>query len=184
MKTCQLFSLLFSWLAISGTYYRTSYLWKYQRQCCETGTAGTITFCFSGTRTGMHYGSGSGSGTRFGWKSWKNKKLEVNFLGNKLLLTLKTEQARFFEICCFWKTVLNIVRIRNLNQSFSKVGTGTATNHYYGFRTLTKEIRNETEIYVKRTLVARHWDMCRIAVWGQDSVRTRPRIRTEYEYSE
>ncbi len=62
-----------------------------------------------------------------------------NFLGNKMLLTLKRQN--FVQFFCFWKNVLNIVWIRiwsrNRNQNFSKVGTGTATksvgfyNTYY-----------------------------------------------------
>ncbi len=47
-----------------------------------------------------------------------------------LLLTLKS----FVQSSHCWKTVLNIVwirnRSRNWNQNFSKVGTTTATNHY------------------------------------------------------
>jgi hypothetical protein len=33
-----------------------------QVQCCGPGTSGTVTFCLSGTGTGVHYGSLSGSG--------------------------------------------------------------------------------------------------------------------------
>jgi hypothetical protein len=55
-------------------------------QCCKagTGTAGTVTFCLSGTGTGIHYGSGFGSGsdsgTGFGSGSdiKCNKKVEKN----------------------------------------------------------------------------------------------------------
>ncbi len=59
------------------------------------------------------------------------------------------EKARFVQSFCSWKTVLNIVRIRNRNQNFSKVGTATATNHC-GSTTLTdtvyeKKFRLNTE---------------------------------------
>jgi hypothetical protein len=36
---------------------------RYCSHCCGTGTVGTVTFCLSGTGTGLH--NGSGSGTRF-----------------------------------------------------------------------------------------------------------------------
>ncbi len=54
---------------------------------------------------------------------------------NKLLLTSKRQDMeQFFR---FWKTVLNIVWIRNRNRKFSKVGTGTAT----GYRTVAQHLR-------------------------------------------
>jgi hypothetical protein len=45
-----------------------------------------------------------------------------------LLLTLKRQDCVKRFRC--WKTELNTVWIRNRNQNFSEVGTGTATNHY------------------------------------------------------
>ncbi len=49
-------------------------------QCCGngTGTAGTVTFCHSGTGTGMHYCSGSGTGFRSGSNIKCNKKVKIN----------------------------------------------------------------------------------------------------------
>jgi hypothetical protein len=57
------------------------------------------------------------------------KKVKKYKMSNKLLLKLKRQDFRNFVV--FGK-LLNIVgiRSRNQNQNFSKVGTGTATNHY------------------------------------------------------
>jgi hypothetical protein len=59
-------------------------------------TIPTLTFCLSGT--GMHFGSGYGYGTVLGSgfnikcnKTVRNQKREANFLGLKLLLTLKRQ---------------------------------------------------------------------------------------------
>jgi hypothetical protein len=95
----------------------------------RTGTAGTVTFCLSGTRTGFESGSNI--------KCKSKKKIEnerPTFREIMLILTLKRQD--FVQIFCFWKIVLNTVWIRNQsgNQNFFKVGTGTgngtATNHY------------------------------------------------------
>jgi hypothetical protein len=43
------------------------------RQCCETGNAGTATFCLCGTGTVTHFGSGTGSNIK--WKT-KVKKIK------------------------------------------------------------------------------------------------------------
>jgi hypothetical protein len=67
--------------------------------CCgtgaETGTAGTATFCLSGTGIGtsMHLGSGSGSSIKIIQKS-KNQKLEASFLGNNS--ASRMEKAKFY----------------------------------------------------------------------------------------
>jgi hypothetical protein len=45
----------------------------------------------------------------------------------------------FIQTFCSWKTVLDSVWIRNRNQNYSKVGTGTATNHY-GSTTLLRNL--------------------------------------------
>jgi hypothetical protein len=57
-----------------------------------------------------------------------------------LLLALKRQD--FVQICC-WKTLLNIFWIRN--QNLSKVGTGTAANHY-GSTTLRVTLSFEKDI--------------------------------------
>jgi hypothetical protein len=72
-------------------------------------------------------------------KSFKKSKMRGHLFRNKLLLTLKRQD--FVQFFVFGK-LLNIVWIRsrsqnrNHNQNFSKIGTGTATNHY-GYTTLT-----------------------------------------------
>jgi hypothetical protein len=45
-------------------------------QCCGTGTAGTAILCLSGTRTGIYYGSSSGSGSGTGFRAGSNIKME------------------------------------------------------------------------------------------------------------
>jgi hypothetical protein len=73
----------------------------------RTGTAGTVTFCLSGTVTGMHYGyrTGFGSGSNIKCnKKVKNQKGEANFLENNAASDI--EKARFCTIFCCWKTVL------------------------------------------------------------------------------
>ncbi len=55
-------------------------------------------------------------------KIQKIQKERTTFREIMLILTLKRQDLKFF--------VLDIVWIRNRNQNFSKVGTGTATNHY------------------------------------------------------
>ncbi len=62
-------------------------------QCCGTGTAGTVTFCLSGTGTGMHYGSGSeagfGTGNNVKWNFFKSKKLKMSGqLSGEIMLLL------------------------------------------------------------------------------------------------
>jgi hypothetical protein len=89
----------------------------------------------------MHYGSGTGFGSGYNIK-W-NKKVKriknerTTFREIKLILTLTRQD--FVQLFCFWKTVLDIVWIRNRNQNISKVGTGTATNHY-GSTTLLRNL--------------------------------------------
>ncbi len=56
----------------------------------RTGTAGTVTFCLSGTETGMHYGSGTGFGSGF------------NIKCTKKVLNNQKWKANFWEISCFW----------------------------------------------------------------------------------
>ncbi len=100
-----------------------------------TGTAGNLTFSLSGT--GMHFGYGSGSRSGRGSgsnikcnKKKKNRKRKANFLGNKLLLTLKRQN--FVQFSCFWKTAMVIiVWKRNRNQNFpirKEPGTETQQN--------------------------------------------------------
>jgi hypothetical protein len=87
-----------------------------KRAVCGTGTgsAGAVTFCLS--ETGTHYVSSSGSGSKTGFgsdsniklnKEVKNIKLESHFLGIKS--ASETEKQDFVQIFCCWKTVLNIV---------------------------------------------------------------------------
>jgi hypothetical protein len=71
---CQLKFLFFCIFTVDVPYPRTAntddmlqILSSYgtdHKQCCGTGfrTAGTVTFCYSGTGTGMNHGSGSGFG--------------------------------------------------------------------------------------------------------------------------
>jgi hypothetical protein len=49
------------------------------RQCCGTGTVGTVTFCLSETGTGtvINYGSGSGK-----WNHKRKENTRYKFLGN------------------------------------------------------------------------------------------------------
>jgi hypothetical protein len=64
-------------------------------QCCGTGTAGTVTFCLCGTRTGKHYGSGTGFGPESNIKcnkKSKKQKGEAKFLGNNAAFDI--EKAR------------------------------------------------------------------------------------------
>ncbi len=55
----------------------------------------------------------------------------------------------------FWKTVLNSVWIRNRNQNFSKVGTGTATNHY-GSTTQGTIHQLKIQLHIKTTSSLSH----------------------------
>jgi hypothetical protein len=96
----------------------------HEHQCSGTGigTAWTATFCL-GTGTGMY--SGSGTGLESGSNIYRIQKSKSTFWETLLLLALKRQD--FAQIYCCWKTVLNIVWIRNRNQIF---GTGTTINHY------------------------------------------------------
>ena len=103
----------------------------HEHQCSGTGigTAWTATFCL-GTGTGMY--SGSGTGLESGSNIYRIQKSKSTFWETLLFLSLKRQD--FAQIYCCWKTVLNIVwiRNRNWNRNFSKGGavTGTAINHY------------------------------------------------------
>ncbi len=102
-------------------------------KCCVTRTA---TFCLSGT------GAGFGSGSSKNWD--KNVKIIKNerptFWEIMLLLALKNTRfvTNFVLLENYAKYCLDPEpesklfpsRIRNRIQNFSKVGTGTATNHY------------------------------------------------------
>jgi hypothetical protein len=115
-----------------------------RNQCCGagTGTEETATFCLSGTRTGMHYGSGSGSGSNMkcNKKVLKNQKWDANFLGNKLLLTLKRQDFVFGKLC---QILSGSGTGTEAGTKLSKVGTGlvTAKNHY-GSTTLPQNHQN------------------------------------------
>jgi hypothetical protein len=63
-------------------------------QCCGTGTAGTVTFCLSGTGTVMYSGSGTGIGPGSNIKcdtKVKIQKERPTFWESMLLLALKTQ---------------------------------------------------------------------------------------------
>jgi hypothetical protein len=71
--------------------------------CCGTraGTAGTVNFGLSGTRTVMRSGSGTGFGLGSNIKcntNIKNKKIEADFLGNNA--ASGTERQDFAQIFC------------------------------------------------------------------------------------
>jgi hypothetical protein len=74
------------------------------------------------TGNGMHYGSGSN--IKWNKKVKKILSKRPTFWEIMLLLTLKRQDFVQILFCC--KTVLNIVRIQNLNKNFSKV----RMNHY------------------------------------------------------
>jgi hypothetical protein len=68
----------------------------------------------------MLYGSGSGSGSNIKWnKKSKIKNERQSFW--EMMLLLKLKRHDFVQIFCCWKTLLNIVWIRNRNQNFSTV---------------------------------------------------------------
>ncbi len=86
-------------------------------QCCWTRTAGTVTFCLSGT--GTHYGSGSeagfGTGNNVKWNFFKSKKVKMSGqLSGEIMLFLSLKRHDSALKNC-WKT------------SWYGTGTGTGT---------------------------------------------------------
>jgi hypothetical protein len=75
------------------------------KQCCGTGTAGTVTFCHSGTGTRMHYSSGFGSRFRSGSNIKWNKKVIKYERPNYAVSDI--EKARFGTILLLLKIVQN-----------------------------------------------------------------------------
>jgi hypothetical protein len=105
-------------------------------QCCVTGTG---TFCLSGT--GMHFGSGLGSGSVIYEKGVKVKKIQKgneNFIGNNAESNIK--KARFLYTIFYLKKCAKFglgpwiqIRIwnRNRNRNFSEIGPGTGINSLF-----------------------------------------------------
>ncbi len=100
------------------------------------------TFCLGGTGIRMHYGSGTGfgSGSNIKWNKKSQIKNERTTF-REIILIMKLKRQDFVQTFCCWKTVLDIVwiRNRNRNQNYSKVGTRTTTNHY-GSTTLLRNL--------------------------------------------
>jgi hypothetical protein len=61
-------------------------------QCCGTGTAGTVTFCYKSDS-----GTGFGIGSNIIWNK-KSQKREANFLEIMLLLAWKRQD--FVQVFC------------------------------------------------------------------------------------
>ncbi len=98
------------------------------KQCCGTGTAGTVTFSLRGT--GMHSDSGSSSGTGFGSGSIIKWNTKVNFLVNNAVSNI--EKARFctnlFSNCA--KYCLDPESEPEPKLYFTKDGTGDSTTQH------------------------------------------------------
>ncbi len=88
----------------------------------ELEASGTVTFSLWVTETGSGSGTGFGSGSNIKWIKSQKSKVRGQLTGYKLLL----RRQDFVQFFSFWKTVQNIIWIRN----GTRPGTGTPTKHY------------------------------------------------------